>query len=304
MPGYSTVKDTIFTGRTGRELRRHPPEVRELQFWLTCGPDRDPFGIFICEPESVAPRIGRSVRSLRKSLDTLVALDFCAWDADSQWIWVKEMAHHQFQTPLKAVDHRCSTARKWYAGCLQNPFLGPWFDRYVLDFYLEQDPHAVVRRGPPLKESPSKGASRGASKPLVMSDLSGDLDLSKEGSVSPQLVELVPDPHAPLAGDELEEAFSRLWDAYPNAVERKAARAMFARAKPTHALVGEMLAAVELQKVSKNWQSGFIPKLTNWIEKQRWLDRLDEQPVLTERNARTQTALQRFVNRRQAHRES
>lgn len=310
MPGYSTVKDTIFTGRTGRELRHHPPEVRELQFWLTCGPDRDPFGIFIFEPETVAPRIGRTTESLRASLGTLVALQFCEWDAASQFVWVIEMAHHQFQTPLKAVDNRCATARKWYAGAPESPWLGPWFDRYVFDFHLEKDPHAVERRGP--RQAPPKGLGEGLgeglTKPLVLSDLPAPIDLSQKEIFVPPSVELAtpaPDRDRPLRGAELEDAFMRLWRAYPKAVELRKCQAAFAKARPTHALVAEMLAAVDTQKRSEGWLKGYIPKLVTWIENQRWLDRVEDQPApLTERHTTTLAAGQRFLNRRQGQRES
>lgn len=293
MAAYSTVKDTIFTGGTGRELRRHPAEVRELQFWLTCGPDRDPFGIFIAEPESIAPRIGRTAASIRKSLDTLVALEFCKWDPASQYVWVVEMAHHQFQTPLKAVDFRCTTARKWYAAVTRNPFLGPWFDRYVDDFHLQKDPHAVERRD----HAPSQGAGEGASD-APNSDLSGLFDLQGEEGKTGQLVT---GPDTPLRGAELETAFAQLWKVYPNAVERKEARAVFAKAKPTPALVALMLAAVEAQKGGRAWNQGFIPKLANWLEKQRWMDKIEpahKTPTMTEKTSKTMGAAQRFVDRR------
>lgn len=300
MPGYySTVKDTIFTGRTGRELRHHPPEVRELQFWLTCGPDREPFGIFICEPAVIAPRIGRTLESLHASLEVLVRLEFCSWDPASQYVWVKEMAHHQFQTPLKAVDNRCALARKWYAACPRNPFLGPWFDRYVEDFHLGKDPHAVERRnGELVRRSPSPsplGSPLGS--PLEGADPAPCMNVLSEG-------EGVQGEGLPLKGAELEHAFGRLWANYPNAVEKKPALAAFRKAKPTLALVGTMLAAVEQQRQSKPWREGFIPKLANWIENERWFDRVDEQPVLTEKNSATLSAAQRFANRRGAHRES
>jgi len=297
MAGYANIKDTIFTGATGRELRRHPPEVRELQFWLTCGPDRDPFGIFIAEPESIAPRIGRSVGSVKKSLDTLIALEFCSWDEASQFVWVKEMAHHQFQTPLKAPDFRCTTARKWYAAAPRNPFLGPWFDRYVDDFHLQKEPHAAERRD----YAPSQGASQGASD-APNNAVSGLFDLQAEEKKTGQLVA---GPDTPLKGAEIDAAFNRLWAVYPHSVEKKEARQAFVKAKPTPAMFALMLAAVEAQKAGRQWKAGYIPKLANWIEKQRWLDRIEPAqatPTMTQKTSNTMGAAQRFVERRQVPR--
>jgi hypothetical protein len=288
------VKDTIFTGATGRALRRYPAEVRELQFWLTCGPDRDPFGIFIAEPESIAPRIGRSVVSIRNSLDTLVGLGFCQWDTDTQFCWVLEMARIQFNAPLKAVDNRCTLARKWYAAAPRNPYLGPWFDRYVTDFHLTKDPHAVDRREWP--EAPGPAPPPGAQEAPctgMSEDLLGSIPGSSDQPTSP----LVPPADVVLTGPALEDAFERLWKTYPNAVEKDESRRAFAKLKPTAGLAAELLAAVELQRQGKHWRQGFVPRLPNWIQKKRWQDRVEDAPAMTAKTANTLAAAQRFVNR-------
>lgn len=293
---YANIKDTIFTGTTGRELRRHPAEVREVQFWLVAGPGRDPFGIFIFEPEMVAPRLGRPTKKIRESLQVLLDLGFCQWDEQTQYVWVVEMAHHQFLTPLKATDFRCATAQKWYRDLPRNPWLGPWFDRYVDDFHLQKGPHAIDRREWVDRDAPRDAPSIGASKPLdsELFALNSPEGLGGSGGKGPEVV----DPTARLKGGEIDRQFERLWTAYPNAVERNECRAMFGRLKPTIALVDAMLDGIERAKHGESWQRGYIPKLANWLEKHRWEDRIVSRPVVTQRNAATLGAAQRFADRR------
>lgn len=304
MGAYATVKDTIFSGTTGRELRRHPAEVREVQFWLVAGPGRDPFGIFIFDPDVVALSLGRPAKKVREALQVLVDLGFCHYDEPTGWVWVVEMAHHQFGTPLKAVDFRCQTAQKWYAAVARNPFIGLWFDRYVDDFHLMKGDKAIERREWVPRDGASYGASPGASMPLVLlCDVPGSSQelVPKKAPV----VEKTPaalEPTALLRGGELDVQFERLWTAYPKAVERKECRAQFGRLKPTIAMIDQMLAAIEAQRAGDTWQRGFIPKLSNWLKDHRWLDKVTpaggEAPRITERNSQTLGAAQRFAERR------
>ncbi len=293
---YANVKDTVFTGLTGRELRKHPAEVREVQFWLMAGPGRDPFGIFVFEPEMVAYQLGRTAKKIREAIDTLVALGFCKWDEGTQYVWVIEMAHHQFLTPLKATDYRCQTAQKWYRDTMpRTPFMGEWFDRYAEDFHLTKGQHSVERKDWTARDAPPDAPSPGASMPLnnELFELSISSSEGSKSSLPP-----VVDVNAVLKGHDIDAQFERVWKVYPKAVEKKACRAKFATLKPTIALVDEMLAAIGQQQGSETWAKGYIPKLINWLEKGRWQDRLESRPVVTQKNAATLGAAQRFAERR------
>lgn len=301
---YANVKDSIFTGSTGRELRRHPAEVRELQFWLVCGPGRDPFGIFSFEPDIVAPQLGRPAKKIREALDVLVSLEFCRWDEQTQYVWVIEMAHHQFLTPLKAVDKRCTTAQKWYAVLPRNPFLGPWFDRYEHDFHLGKGDHAVYRREWGERDQPRGllDAPSGGGIDAPCTELSV-LPIEEPSSPKRDRESGVPafiDPDAPLKGTELDRQFERIWQAHPRAVEKKLCRAKFGTLKPTLALVEAILTAIQLQAQGRRWRDGFIPNLVNWLEGHRWLDRVEvvAGPTVTDRTSKTITAAERFAERR------
>lgn len=166
---YSALYPEIFTGRTGRELRAHPPDVREILVYFIASPLKSGYGLYKVSLGHITHDTGRPEASVRNSIDVLRALGAIEYDFDSEWVWVREMAKFQFQLPLKPNDFRIRSAKKWYDRTLPDtcPFLGQWWDRYAEDFHLESDtpPGPLVRRGSPKArgidapspEAPSKG---------------------------------------------------------------------------------------------------------------------------------------------------
>lgn len=72
-----------------------------------------------------------------------------------------------------------------------------------------------------------------------------------------------------------EERFDAFWSAYPRKVGKDAARKAFAKRKPSQKLLEQMLAAIEQQKKSEQWQKNngqFIPLPTTWLNQGRWED--------------------------------
>lgn len=88
-------------------------------------------------------------------------------------------------------------------------------------------------------------------------------------------------PHPKPAGSGLlrfPPGFDRVWEAYPRKVGKDAAAKAFAKRKPDAALVDAMVAAITVQRLSRDWlkDSGqFIPHLSTWLNEGRWMD---EQP--------------------------
>jgi len=295
------VADTIWTGHTGRELRRHPPEVRELMFYLVTCPEKDLYGLYACEIELAASRMGRTAGKVESALKVLVDLGFCRFDDPTQWVWIIEMAHHQFDLPLKAVDYRCQGAKKWYRTLPRNPFMGEWFDRYALDFHLGKEPNPVDRRdwiprgATPAPPGPVEGPnSTNSGFELVSTGVIGGSG-GEEGN-----------PDRPLTGRALDAAFEEVWEAYPNSKEKKEARLEFGKLKPSRRDVDRYLGAIAQQKLGRSWNDEggkYIPRLVNWLKKGRWDDKVDlvQQTVIGEKTSTSIAAAQGFLANRRRH---
>ena len=91
---------------------------------------------------------------------------------------------------------------------------------------------------------------------------------------------------------EEELLFARFWDAYPKHTAKAAARKAFDKVNPDAAKVETMLAAIEKQKASAQWQENggqFIPYPATWLNQNRWEDEL---PKPTAGNGKTVVAQQ------------
>lgn len=87
------------------------------------------------------------------------------------------------------------------------------------------------------------------------------------------------------------ERFEVFWKAYPRKTGKDAARKAFARRNPSQELLDKMLAAIEQQKQSAQWQKNngqFIPLPTTWLNQGRWDDEVQithSEPVAEDRYA-------------------
>lgn len=91
-----------------------------------------------------------------------------------------------------------------------------------------------------------------------------------------------------------QEGFSRFWTAYPKKKDRQAALKVWMKLKPDQVLLEKILAAVEAQKTTSDWQKDggqYIPYPSTWLYRQRWNDVLDTEtqasaggPAFTPRN--------------------
>lgn len=75
-----------------------------------------------------------------------------------------------------------------------------------------------------------------------------------------------------------ERDFERFWACYPKKVGKQAAERAFAKARKK-CNVDRMIAAIEKQKQSRQWQKDngdFIPNPTTWLNQGRWEDVLEE----------------------------
>lgn len=68
------------------------------------------------------------------------------------------------------------------------------------------------------------------------------------------------------------EGFAQFWAAYPRKQAKQAAKKAWQKLQPCPELVTEMLAALERQKVSEQWQGGIIPHAATWLNGRRWED--------------------------------
>lgn len=78
--------------------------------------------------------------------------------------------------------------------------------------------------------------------------------------------------------EEAEERFDVFWDKYPRKTDKKKAKAVFLRINPNEELFNTMLSALDEQIKSDQWERGFIPYPTTWLNGERWNDAVSKAP--------------------------
>lgn len=91
------------------------------------------------------------------------------------------------------------------------------------------------------------------------------------------------------SNDELDDAFDAFWKHYPKKVDKQKAKAAFKKVIVKKTItVDELIAAVERQKKSRQWQDiSYVPNPTTWLNGSRWEDDLPEAKA-TRKNNRQQ----------------
>lgn len=271
MRSYNKARATLWSGETGRLLRQYPESTRLLAIYLFTNERAmaEPWGLYYCQRATLMDALKATPAKVEDGLATLADLDYAYFDAKTEWLWVVNMAREQVLTdgkPLAARDNMSLAANKWYGRCSRNPFLGPFFDRYVTLLHLNE------RRddgGEPAVLSMERQA------PLL---LEGPAALPKASVTS-------------IATQRVGE-FDLFWAAYhaKGKSSKTKTREEWMKRKPP-AL--EVMAGLERWKTSQRWQDGYVVDAARWLKEERWLENPEQAlaPGMSERTRDVVTAL-------------
>lgn len=151
MRDYSKVSPQFWIGKTGKEIRRQGPETLIVAMYLMTCPQANMLGLFYLPEMYIAHETGLGMEGAMKGLAGCIEAGFCAYDRDSEVVWVYEMARHQIANELKERDLRSKGVQNEYDSLPENPFLACFFDKYGAAFKMAQ------KRGNSIPiEGPSK----------------------------------------------------------------------------------------------------------------------------------------------------
>ena len=96
----------------------------------------------------------RGVEGVKRALEALKELDFCFYDFESEFVFVKEMARCQIAEKLKPSDNQVKGIRKLVEN-MPKPMRARFIERYNKDFSLGFDEEIEEKPASPL-EAPSE----------------------------------------------------------------------------------------------------------------------------------------------------
>ena len=188
MREYGIVSPMFWVGATGRSLRKDP-NAQRVAIYLMTSPMSEMTGVYYCPLASILNDVGTfedpqkplgspseggvdgcasPIEGVKQAILKLIELDFCFYDFESEFVFVKEMARWQIGESLKAKDNRVIGLRK-YVKSMPKPIAARFIERYNDDFCLGFDFDEYVeipREKPSSSEAPSKPLVRGSMKPL------------------------------------------------------------------------------------------------------------------------------------------
>ena len=151
MRDYGIVSPRFWIGETGRKLRSMPYAQRVAMYLLTA-PASEMTGVYYCPVATILNDVGLPSESLARdhegalkavieALKALQSLDFCEFDFDSEYVFVKEMARWQIAEKLYPTDTRVKGIIKTVESMpepMRSRFIARYNDDFSLGFEVEK----------------------------------------------------------------------------------------------------------------------------------------------------------------------
>lgn len=170
MRDYATITPTFWTGETGRKIRLLGSEAQVVALYLMTCPSSNMIGLYYLPIILISHETGLSAEGSSKALASLSEAGFCAYDHESEMVWVIEMAKHQIAEELSPKDNRVKWIRGELKKCAKTVLLHGFMERYRECFHLENQPE----KASPF-EAPSKpGTGTRTDKDILPGETSED----------------------------------------------------------------------------------------------------------------------------------
>ena len=155
MRDHAIVSPRFWTGDTGRLLRKHPNAQLLALYLMTC-PNSNMIGLYYLPMPTICHELGIPFEGASEGLRRAFEGGFARYEADSETVFVYEMARFQVGERLKPNDNKIVAIERilyqYRKSCFFKEFLEKYSDRFCLD-------EARILNS---KEAPSKGLRRGS----------------------------------------------------------------------------------------------------------------------------------------------
>lgn len=208
MRDYGIVSPMFWVGATGRSLRKNPNAQRVAIYFMT-SPMSEMTGVYYCPLASILNDVGTleapskplaspleggidrgesPFEGVKQAILTLMELNFCFYDFESEFVFVNEMARWQIGESLKEKDNRVAGLRKSVRS-MPKSIAARFVERYNEDFCLGFDLETFgenLKGKPSPSEAPSKPLTRDSMKPLRSQEqeqeqyISTDVDIKEK----------------------------------------------------------------------------------------------------------------------------
>lgn len=136
MREYGKISPRFWIGATGRKIRALGAEAQVLALYLLTCPAASMTGLFYVSRPTMEHETGLSAGDVTTCLADLSLVGFAQYDAESETVWVPEMARHQVGERLMTKDKRHPAMIKELRQHTGHRFLLAFWERYRLAYEL------------------------------------------------------------------------------------------------------------------------------------------------------------------------
>lgn len=183
MRDYSKIEPRAWQGDTFKKLRKGASqgacEGLVMALYLMSSPHSNMLGLYSQPILYAAYETGLGEEGAYKGLQACIDAGFCAYDKDTEMVWVFEMAAYQIADSLSSGDKRCKGIQKDYNALPNNPFLPAFFERYAEAFHLTDKREFLTSE--PVDNKP---LTKGLTKPLRSQEQEQEQEQEKEKTLS------------------------------------------------------------------------------------------------------------------------
>lgn len=168
MRDYAKHTHRLYSGTTGRRLRESYQGTPAMApIWALAGylfgcSHANMLGIYRLPVAYIVADLGLTEADVRAALAALVEVDYCRYDAETECVWVVNMAAVQIleagKPSLKPTDNRVDGIHKMLANLPPCPWIDAFRVKYATAFHFDPPPQQGDGR-------PSEGASMGGGSP-------------------------------------------------------------------------------------------------------------------------------------------
>ena len=134
---FAKVPPGIWTDSIGKEIRRYGPEAWGMACFLMTNRHANMIGLYYLPIGYIVTDLGCSPDKAQALLASLKKAGFCSYHPETEYVWVHEMASMQVGDELKPQDKQAKGVEKTYESLSENPFLGPFFEKYRHAFHMQ-----------------------------------------------------------------------------------------------------------------------------------------------------------------------
>lgn len=303
MRSYGITKGRFWNGPTGRDIRAAGSDAQLVALYLFTNPHANAVGLYYLPFELLEKQLALPRYRIERALLALDRLRFAHFDAATEVVWVREMAHHQLGGKLPVGDGRLKAASRIYCEVPPNPYLSEFFDRYHDELKLpDRRVGTIPQASPPGTEGPPQGPPYTVPDPVPDLDSPSTPDLSNSSSV---LLGRSGNPFAP-SRPPADVLFRRLVAAYPPQrvtqgylTESAFVDVLNKDGRPVEIVFADLMSHLENQLRGYEWRvKRMIPKLEKWLREGACWQLHDEHPptaIVSERTLQTDLAGDAFV---------